>query len=170
VGNAVKDVLAADPDTVVMIAITAPAAQFVRQYRAAGGRGFLFNISTANVEGMTKAIGSSVAQGVGISQVFPFPYSATLPLVSEYQSLMARYAKGVSYSYPSMEGFMNAKVLVAALRKAGRSPTRASIRQALQGLGELNLGGYPIKFSADNHIGSRYVELTVVSKNGALVR
>ena len=170
VGNAVNDVLAADPDTVVMVAITAPAAEFVRRYRAAGGRGFLFNISTANVEGMTKAIGASVAQGVGISQVFPFPYSATLPLVSEYQTLMKRYAKGVTYSYPSIEGFMNAKVLVAALRKAGKTPTRASIRQALQGLGELNLGGYPIKFSASNHIGSRYVELTVVSKSGALVR
>lgn len=170
VDTAVKDVIAADPDTVVMVALTAPAAQFVKQYRAAGGRGFLFNISTANVEGMTKTIGASVAQGVGISQVFPFPYSATLPLVSEYQALMTRYAKGTPYSYPSMEGYMNARVLVAALRKAGKTPGRASVRQALEGLGQMNLGGYPVAFSASNHIGSRFVELTVVSKSGALVR
>lgn len=170
VDQAVKDVLAADPDSVVMVAISAPAAEFVRRYRAAGGRGFLFNISTANVEVITKMLGAGVAQGMGISQVFPFPYSATLPLVSEYQSLMQRYAKGAPYSYPSMEGFMNAKVLVAALRKAGKEPTRASVRQALEGLGQLNLGGYPVTFGSGNHIGSRFVELTVISKSGSLVR
>ena len=170
VAMAVRDVLDADPDSVVMIAIGAPAAAFIKQYRARGGRGFLFNISTATVEDMTAAIGASGAQGVGISQVFPFPYSATLPLVSEYQALMNRYAKGTPYSYPSMEGFMNAKVLVTALRKAGKQPTRASVRNALQNLGTLNLGGYPITLSADNHIGSRFVELTVVSRSGALMR
>jgi branched-chain amino acid transport system substrate-binding protein len=69
-----------------------------------------------------------------------------------------------------MEGFMNAKVLVAALRKAGKEPTRASVKQALEGLGQLNLGGYPITFSSGNHIGSRFVELTVISKSGNLVR
>lgn len=170
VDDAVKDVLAADPDSVVMVAISAPAAEFARRYRAAGGRGFLFNISTANVDVITKAIGPEVAQGVGISQVFPFPYSATLPLVSEYQALMQRYAKGMPYSYPSIEGFMNAKVLVTALRKAGREPTRASVRQAMEGLGQVNLGGYPLSFGASNHIGSRFVELTVISKKGNLVR
>ncbi|MDB5798847.1 MAG: transporter substrate-binding protein [Paucimonas sp.] len=170
VDRAVKDVLAVDPDAVVMIALTAPAAEFVKLYRTGGGRGFLFNISTANVEGMTKAIGAKVAQGVGISQVFPFPYSATLPLVAEYQGLMARYAKGTPYSYATMEGFVNAKVLVAALRKAGREPTRASVKQALQGLGQMSLGGYPISFAPNNHVGSRFVELTVVSKSGNLMR
>jgi ABC-type branched-subunit amino acid transport system substrate-binding protein len=170
VDTAVKDVLAADPDSVVMVAISAPAAEFARRYRAAGGRGFLFNISTASVEVITKSVGANVAQGVGISQVFPFPYSATLPLVSEYQTLMQRYAKGVPYSYPSMEGFMNAKVLVAALRKAGKEPTRASVKQSLEGLGQLNLGGYPVSFGSGNHIGSRFVELTVISKTGNLVR
>ena len=170
VANAVDDVLAADPDSVIMIAISAPAAEFIKRYRSRGGRGFLFNISTANVGEFAQTMEASVAQGVGISQVFPFPFSATLPLVSEYQQLMARYAKGEPYSYPSMEGFMNAKVLVAALRKAGKKPTRASLRAALQNLGTFDLGGYPLTFSSTNHIGSRFVELTVVSRTGALMR
>jgi branched-chain amino acid transport system substrate-binding protein len=65
---------------------------------------------------------------------------------------------------------MNARVLVMALKKAGATPTRASVRQALEGLGQINLGGYPLSFSASNHVGSRFVDLTVVSRTGALMR
>ena len=36
------------------------------------------------------------------------------------------------YSFISLEGFVNAKVIVEALRRAGTNPTRASLRQALE--------------------------------------
>lgn len=42
---------------------------------------------------------------------------------------------------------MNARVLVRALKKAGANPTRALVRQALEGLGQINLGGYALNFS-----------------------
>ncbi len=171
VANAVKDVVASKPDTVIMVAITQATAAFVKGYKGADGHGFLFNISTANLDGLTKSIGNPVLlNGVGISQVLPFPYSATLPVVNEYQALMAKYAKGADYSYSTMEGFMNAKVLVAALRKAGNNPTRATVKQALENLGELNVGGYPVTFSTTRHVGSKFVDLTVIGRNGKLMR
>jgi ABC-type branched-subunit amino acid transport system substrate-binding protein len=171
VTNAVKDVIASNPDTVIMISITQATGAFVKAYNAAGGRAFLFNISTANLDGLIKSVGNpALLNGLGISQVLPFPYSATLPVVVEYQALMAKYAKGKPYTYSSMEGFLNAKVLVAALKKAGNNPTRASVKQALENLGELNLGGYPVTFNAGRHVGSKFVDLTVVGRNGALMR
>lgn len=170
VRDAVKDVIDSHPDTVILIAITPPAAEFIKQFHAAGGRAYLFGISTANVEGLSKVVSPTALQGLGISQVMPFPYSATLPLVAEYQALMKTYAKGNPYSYSTMEGYMNARVLVLALKKAGANPTRASVRQALEGLGQINLGGYPLNFSPTNHIGSHFVDLTVVSRTGALMR
>lgn len=170
VREAVKDVIESKPDSVILIAITPPAAEFIKQFHAAGGRAYLFGISTANVEGLSKVVSSAALQGLGISQVLPFPYSATLPLVSDYQALMKTYGKGNALSYPSMEGYMNARVLVMALKKAGATPTRASVRQALEGLGQVNLGGYPLNFSPTNHVGSRFVDLTVVSRTGALMR
>ena len=115
-------------------------------------------------------VSPTALQGLGLSQVMPFPYSATLPLVADYQSLMKTYAKGTPYSYSTMEGYMNARVLVMALKKAGNAPTRASVRQALEGLGQVNLGGYPLNFSPTNRVGSRFVDLTVVSRTGSLMR
>ena len=170
VRDAVKEVIDSKPDSVILIAITPPAAEFIKQFHAAGGRAYLFSISTANVEGLTKVVNPTALQGLGISQVMPFPYSATLPLVAEYQALMKTYGKGNPYSYPTMEGYMNARVLVMALKKAGSTPTRASVRQALESLGQINLGGYPLNFSPSNHVGSRFVDLTVVSRTGALMR
>jgi ABC-type branched-subunit amino acid transport system substrate-binding protein len=170
VRNAVKDVIESNPDTVIMVSITPPTAEFIQQFHAAGGQAFLFCISTANVEGLARTVAPPVLQGVGMSQVMPFPYSATLPLVAEYQKLMNTYAKGTPYSYPTMEGFLNAKLLVTALKKAGAAPTRASVRQALDNLGQVNLGGYTLSFSPNNHIGSHFVDLTVVSRTGKLMR
>jgi branched-chain amino acid transport system substrate-binding protein len=170
VRQAVKDVIDSKPDTVILVSITPPTAEFIKQFHAAGGRAYLFCISTANVEGLAKQVGPSVLQGVGMSQVVPFPYSATLPLVAEYQALMKTYAKDTPYSYSTMEGFLNAKLLVAALKKAGATPTRASVRQALDNLGQVNLGGYVLSFSPSNHVGSHVVDLTVVSRTGALLR
>jgi branched-chain amino acid transport system substrate-binding protein len=168
--NALSDVIASQPDTIIMIATSAPAAAFIKAYKAAGGHAYLFGISTVSSVELAKAAGPAVLQGLGISQVLPFPFSATLPVVSEYQAQMSRYAKGTPYSYSSMEGFINAKVLIAALKKAGRQPTRASVRQALDSLGEVNVGGYPVTFSATSHVGSRFVDLTVVGRNGSLLR
>jgi branched-chain amino acid transport system substrate-binding protein len=170
--NAVKDVLASNADAVIMISIAQPAAAFMKRFRAGGGRGLLFSISTATLDGLLKAADSPVQlQGLGISQVLPFPYRATLPVVSEYQALMEKYApKDTPYSYSSMEGFLNAKVLVAALKKAGPKPTRASVNKALANLGEYDTGGYPVTFSPTNHVGSKFVELTVISKTGVLMR
>jgi ABC-type branched-subunit amino acid transport system substrate-binding protein len=170
VRSAVKEVVESNPDTVIMVSITPPTAEFIQQFHKAGGRAYLFCISTANVEGLVKALDPAVLQGVGMSQVMPFPYSATLPLVAEYQKLMNTYAKGTPYSYPTMEGFLNAKLLVAALKKAGAAPTRASVRQALDSLGQVNLGGYQLSLSSGNHIGSHFVDLTVVSRTGKLMR
>jgi ABC-type branched-subunit amino acid transport system substrate-binding protein len=170
VRDAVKDVIDSQPDTVILVAITPPAAEFIKQFHAAGGRAYLFGLSTANVEGLSKVVSPTALQGLGISQVMPFPYSATLPLVAEYQALMKTHAKGNPYSYTTMEGYMNARVLVMALKKAGNAPTRASVKQALEGLGQINLGGYPLNFSPTNHIGSRFVDLTVVSRTGTLMR
>ena len=54
VRDAVKEVIDSQADTVILVAITPPAAEFIKQFHAAGGRAYLFGISTANVEGLTR--------------------------------------------------------------------------------------------------------------------
>ena len=69
--------------------------------------------------------------------------------------------KGGTVNYSSLEGYVDAAVLVAALKKSGNSPTRAGFLAALEGL-NADLGGLKVGFSAASHQGAKDVFLTVV--------
>jgi branched-chain amino acid transport system substrate-binding protein len=73
-------------------------------------------------------------------------------------------------SYVAMEGFANAKVLADALRRAGSKLTRAGFVKALESMQRVDFGGRAVNYSANDHTGSEFVELTVIGKNGCFVR
>ena len=170
VAAAVKTVTAANPHAVIMVAVNKPAAAFIKQYREAGGGAQLYNISVVNPAEIVRLAGLANAHGLGISQVVPFPYQPRLPVVREYQQLLAKYAPGAEVNYTSFEEFLGAKVLVEALRRAGPAPTRAGVIKALESLVKLDQGGLVISYSPTNRIGSRSVEVTVIGSTGRLMK
>ena len=107
--------------------------------------------------------------GVAITQVVPYPVNATLPLVREYQQAMTA-AGFTEFSHLSLEGYLNAKVVTEGLRRAGRSPTRASLVAALDAMRGYNLGGMEVSFGQGAASGSRFVELTMVNAQGKLIK
>ncbi|HUX25783.1 MAG TPA: ABC transporter permease, partial [Burkholderiales bacterium] len=66
----------------------------------------------------------------------------------------------------SLEAYIGAKVLGEAIRRAGPNLSRASLLKALDAMQDVDVGGYFIDFSASNHNGSKFVELTAISTNG----
>jgi len=67
------------------------------------------------------------------------------------------------YSFISLEGYVNARVIVEALRRAGANATRQSFRQALESLRGLDVGiGAPITFTPERHQGLDSVYFTRV--------
>ena len=61
-------------------------------------------------------------------------------------------------------------MLVEALRRAGPAPSRAKVVKALESLQNFDLGGITLSYSPTNRIGSRYVEVTVIGRNGRLMK
>jgi branched-chain amino acid transport system substrate-binding protein len=170
VGAAVKRIMDAQAQAVIMIAVNRPAAAFVRQYREAGGGGQLFNISVVDPAELVRLAGLNHARGLGISQVVPYPYQPRLAAVREFHQLMKQYAPGEEVNYTNFEEFLGAKVLVEALRRAGPKPTRAAVIRALESMNAYDLGGVTVGFSKNNRIGSRYVEVTVIGSTGKLLK
>jgi ABC-type branched-subunit amino acid transport system substrate-binding protein len=72
--------------------------------------------------------------------------------------------------FGSLEGYIAAKVVVEALRKAGSNPTRTSFIKAMESLQPYDLGGYTVHFSPSNHNGSTYVDLTMITSDQKFVR
>lgn len=170
VEGAVRTVMAAEPQAVIMIAVNKPAGAFIRQYREAGGGAQLYNISVVDPAELVKIAGVRNAHGLGISQVVPYPYTGNLPVIREYQEALARLAPGQAANYTSFEEFLGAKVLVEALRRAGPRPTRAQVMKALESLSALDLGGVTVHYGPDNRVGSRFVEVTVIGSSGKLLK
>jgi len=130
----------------------------------------LYLLSIVPPQDLVKAVGEQKARGIVISQVVPYPFSATLPLVGEYQKMMKQYAPDEPLSFASLEGFVVGKITVEALKRAGPKPTREKVLKALLSMGELNLGGVYVNYSTQARKGWGTVDLTVIGPGGKLLR
>jgi branched-chain amino acid transport system substrate-binding protein len=162
VRTAVDQMLAARPEAIVMVSTYGSCAEFIKQTKANGLLARYANVSFVGSKSLAKALGP-MGSGVMISQVVPSPASEKYPWVVEYQRLIK--AKGGELSYTSLEGFIAARIMVEALKRGGDASREALIR-ALEGMKDVSLGGFPVFFAADNHSASRFVELTVLDRNG----
>jgi branched-chain amino acid transport system substrate-binding protein len=159
------------PPSVVLSMSTAVAAKFIAAYRASGASAAatrFYSFSFLDGQRLHKSLGADAA-GVVISQVVPSPWNATMPLVAAYQAAMRRI--GVQeFGYASFEGYLNARVLAEALRRAGPDPTPQSTKAALEGFQPLDLGGVAVRFDAAQHAGLGFSELTMLRADGGFAR
>ncbi len=170
VEEAVKKIKASDAQAIIMISVNKSTAAFARLYRESGGGAQLYNISVVDPAELVKLAGLKNVHGLGISQVVPYPYQPSLPVVREYQTLLKKYAPKELINYTSFEEFIGAKVLVEALQRAGPNPTRAKVVKALESMTSFDTGGVTISYSLGNRIGSHYVEVTVIGSTGKLLK
>lgn len=169
VTDAVKNISAAHPQAVILLANTTPAGNFIKQYRQMDPGAQLFALSTVSARSLVKAIGvQGMAHGVGISQVVPMPTNSLSSLSKEHLKVMAEYAPKTQISYLTMEGHIVAKIIAEAARRG--SGGRAGMISGLETLQGFDAGGYYVNFGPKERRASRYVDVTVIGANGELMR
>ena len=112
---------------------------------------------------MAEQLGAAGA-GVVLVRVTPRSDNAKSILVRELLADAAAAKIGKPNVF-MLEGYIAAWTYTAALRKAGKEPTRARLRKELDGLQEMNLGGFRIHFDGDR-MGSKLVELSLIDGAG----
>ena len=166
VAQALKDILGKNPEAIIQIGSYKGCATFVRLARRAGYGGNFYNISFVGTQALSEELGT-VARGVIISQVMPFPYTPGTPIAAEYLSaLQASGLLGTSPNYSGMEGFVAAKVFTEAVRRVGKPLTREGFLTAVQGMQGYNLGGMTLDFGPQKNAGSKFVEMTMLTEDG----
>ncbi len=167
--GAATKVVSAAPEAVVLGLAGKPAAGFVRAIRAQRKGLSLYALSVMGSAATLNALGDD-AVGIAVSQVVPLPSNGATPVVRDF--LQAWRTAGVSLepSHLALEGYINARVFVEALRHAGTQLTRAHFIDAAWGLKRLDLGGYELGFDRPGRSASRFVELTMVGKGGRFIR
>jgi branched-chain amino acid transport system substrate-binding protein len=168
VEKAVQAIHASQPDAVVMVGAYAACAEFIKQMKAAGSGAQFYNVSFVGSAALASALGKE-GLGVAISQVVPFPWGTGVPVVKEYQA-MAKKAGFTDYNFGAMEGFLVAKVMVEGLRRAGRNLTREGFVDAMEKMNDVDLGGFFVSYSPTSHTGSKFVDLTIIGRDGKFLR
>lgn len=162
------DVIAkVNPQAVIMVTLYKPTAEFVKAMKKAGQHPQLIALSPVGADLLVKELGDD-ARGIGISQVMPYPWSQKLRVVREYQQLIGEGEN--NYSYYGIEGYMMARVLVEGLRNAGKNPTREGLVAALEGLRDWDIGGYVVSYGSQEHVGSNFVDISVIGSGGRVLR
>ena len=161
--DAIEKTIAVKPQSVLVISDPKGAASTIRDLRTKGYKGPIYGFSNTGESLLAEQLGATGA-GVVLVRVTPRSDNAKSTLVRELLADAAAAKVGKPNVY-MLEGYIAAWAYTEALRKAGREPTRAKLRKALDGLQEMNLGGFRIHFDGDR-VGSKLVELSLIDGTG----
>ncbi|HET7549418.1 MAG TPA: ABC transporter substrate-binding protein [Usitatibacter sp.] len=167
VAKAVADIKKANPQSVIMIGSYKACAEFIREMKKQGENPTFWNVSFVGSKALAEELGKE-GRGVEISQVVPFPWDISVPVVREYRKL-ADAAK-IEPGFGTLEGFIAAKVMVEGLKRAGRKLDRENFIRAMESLNDYDAGGFKVSYGPTNRAGSDFVDLTIISRNEKFVR
>ncbi|TCV86353.1 ABC transporter substrate-binding protein [Sulfurirhabdus autotrophica] len=161
---AVKSISAAKPQAIIMISVYKSETEFVKQMKAAIGYTQYYTISFVGSRSLARELGPDAA-GVSISQVVPMPFDEKVLVVKEYHKIMKKFAPQSPIGFTSLEGFIAANAFVEGLKRAGSNLTRERLVEALEKM-DTDIGGFRVRFSPTSHSGSKFTDLTVITKEG----
>ncbi len=179
---------ASQPEAVICIGSYAACAAFVRDAVDLDLRVPIANLSFVGSENLLKLLTHwTLTEGQGDSerytrllvnsQVVPSYEATSMPAVNEYRALMKRHNPQPpldllkepylpsDHSFVSLEGFINAKLMVEILRRLGDRPERSQLEQAVFTVQDFDLGiDERASFGPGRRQGLQQVYYTVVDE------
>ncbi len=167
VEEGISRILEAKPDAIVMIGTSGPCAKAIRLARSRGYAGLFYAVSFVGADEIARMLGPDDDTPLLMSQVVPPPglpeSRALLAGVMEYATLLKRFFPEEQPNLVGLEGFVNAKVLVEGLRRAGRNLTRERFLDAIESIHMFSVGlASPVNYAKDRHQGLSRVYFTVL--------
>ncbi len=163
-GNAIDTVRAANPEAVVIVGPANTVAPILKQSHARGWKPLFLTVSFVGTDDLIAEAGPD-ADGVVITQVVPPYYLTDRKTVALYRRTLTKYFPTAEPSWVSLEGFVDAMVLVEGLKRAGKDLTREGLIRGIESIHELDIGLGPqlkLDYSAKDHKGFDHVIPTVV--------
>ncbi|WP_332777820.1 ABC transporter substrate-binding protein [Polaromonas sp.] len=151
------------PEVIIMITTGVPTVSFIKAYNKVRKGMRFYTLSVMGTQATLRALGPD-GVGVVVTSVVPFPWSQSHPVAKEYRAAMQK-AGHDNLSFLGFESYINARVLVEGLKRAGKDLTRTRFVSALENMKQLNLGGFEVGFGKESRQGSRFVELTYIGSN-----
>jgi branched-chain amino acid transport system substrate-binding protein len=164
VDAAIEAVRATNPQAVVVVGPPNTVAPILKKAHAAGWKPLFLTVSFVGTDELISQAGAD-ADGMVITQVVPPYYLTDLKSVAEYRRALTQYFPSERPNFVSLEGFIDAMVMVDGLQRAGKDLTRDGLVRGIESMHEMDLGLGPelkLNYSAKEHKGLDHVIPTVV--------
>jgi ABC-type branched-subunit amino acid transport system substrate-binding protein len=163
VEQALEQILPSGAQVVIMIGTYDPCVKFIRMARTRGFHPIFHCVSFVGGDELAKKLGQD-GEGVIITQVVPPPTETLLlDAAEEYTELLAHYYPEDTPNYVGFEGYLNARVMVEGLRRAGPDLTREGFINAIETIENYSLGiANPLTFNSLDHQGLEKVYFTQI--------
>ena len=176
-------------DAIIAVGAYQACAGFVRDSRNAGYNAPISNVSFVGADTLLRLLvqyekenNKKVTTNLINSQVVPSWEAIEIPVVAEYRNLVDKRNptlpselqdpnyRSLRYSFGALEGFVNAKVFVEALKRSGKDLRRDKFVAAIQSIRDWDPGlGAGVTFGANDNQGLDKVWLTG-AKDGTWVQ
>ena len=166
VKTALLDLMEGKPEAVIMIGAYEPCAELIIWARRLGFDSMFLNVSFVGSNALREELGSNGA-GVIVTQVVPFPWDSSLPVVEAYQKALGAHAPETTPGFVSLEGYLAGRMAIAGLEKCGRDVNRECFMDSILGSNQIDIGGFELQFGEGDNQGSDKVFLTVIGNDGA---
>ena len=154
---------------VIMVPAYRAAAKFIEKTRALYPDMIYTSVSFVGSTALADELmllGKKYATGVIVTQVVP-ALDGHSSLVLDYKSALAKHFPGQAPDYVSLEGYVDANVLIAALQRSGPQLDTEKLVSTLENLRDLDIGlGTPVTFSRSEHQGVHKVWGTQLDETG----
>jgi ABC-type branched-subunit amino acid transport system substrate-binding protein len=154
---------------VVMVAAYRAAARFIAKTRDLFPSMIFSNVSFVGSTALADELmllGPRYANGVIVTQVVP-AVDGYASVILKYRTALAKYFPGEATDYVSLEGYVDAAILLEALKRAGPQLDTESLVDSLERLRGFDMGlGTLISFSPSEHQGSHKVWGTELDERG----
>lgn len=166
----VKDALVSirevNPDAVVMVGAYKPIGEFIKLSRSYDFTPEFVTISFVGSKALADELWPEGA-GVIISQVVPFPWDASVPVVAEYQTAYrASAGEYEDFGFVTLEGYLVGRLVIEATKAAGDDLTRESFLAAIEGMSTLDFGGLTLTFGPNDNQGIDHIFMTRLLPDG----
>jgi branched-chain amino acid transport system substrate-binding protein len=168
--TAIEKVKAAGPEAVIVVGPSNTVAPIIKQAHAMGWKPLFVTVSFVGTDDLIQAAGPD-AEGVVITQVVTPYYLTDFKTVVLYRRTLQKYMPTVRPNFVSLEGFVDAMVMVEGLKKAGKNLTREGLIEAIESMHDVDMGLGPqlkLDYSAKDHKGFDHVIPTVVLSGRAV--
>jgi len=154
------------PEVLISTVLSGPAADISKQLVA---RGMFIPMSSLSFVGAQQYIDAAGAAGAGssISQVVPNT-SAQLPVIRECAKALTDAGVTKAMNSAHLEACIGAKVLTEVMRRTKKPGDPKTFLATMRTLGSFDTGGFTVNYGPNQHHGSKYVELGMVTRNGKL--